>query len=98
MDKKTRICALALAVMLFAAILFSCTFMAVRAEHDCARGDCFVCHLVALCENTLRAVSCAVLTAAAVMSLRRILCRVCAAAPLLRGKKSLIALKVKLSD
>ena len=42
-------------------VLFSASFIAAEADHDCSGDDCPICACIQQCENTLRQIgSCAV--------------------------------------
>ena len=52
MSKKNAVCLFG-AIYCFV-IIFSVTFIAVEAEHDCTGEDCPICFNVSLCAGTLR--------------------------------------------
>ena len=43
-----------MALMMLVIVLFSVTFIAAEAEHDCCGDDCSICSCIRLCENTLK--------------------------------------------
>lgn len=43
MEKRNRIFAFIMAVLLIATLLFSCTFILEKAHHDCTGDNCPIC-------------------------------------------------------
>ncbi|MBR3737600.1 MAG: hypothetical protein IKN26_02570 [Eubacterium sp.] len=98
MNNKKRITALCLAFAIAIALAFSVLFIAHNSEHKCSGADCSICAQINNCVEKLNNISpkpetsdfsapvlfCAVLCVGAVIELFR--------------KKSLIELKVKLSN
>ena len=97
MGKKRLLAGLtALAFCLF--VLFSSAFLIVESNHGCTGVDCQVCTLMRLCAHLLESVAVALTAAAPVWAM------VCCGAPCLlrsaatRPARSLVTLKVKLSN
>ncbi|MBQ7562497.1 MAG: hypothetical protein IJT16_00740 [Lachnospiraceae bacterium] len=51
-----RIAAGIVGVMMLVVVLFSASYIAAEADHDCAGDDCPVCVCIQLCENILNQV------------------------------------------
>ena len=91
MNNKKRITALCLAFAIAIALAFSVLFIAHNSEHKCSGADCSICAQINNCvekpetsDFSAPVLFCAVLCVGAVIELFR--------------KKSLIELKVKLSN
>lgn len=98
MTKKTRILALLAAVIVCSVMLFSSVFVVTNAGHDCTGEDCPICDQIHTCENTLKTLS----NAAPVIALAIVFTYSFLAGHslLTAGKwvRTLISLKVKLSN
>ncbi len=80
-------------------LLFSAVFIALEADHDCCGEDCAVCAQIRLCEDLIRDLLTAAAPAAAAACCLSALRFVFAAADCFSfHPRTLIALKVKLSD
>ena len=62
-----RLAAGIMALMMFVIVLFSVSFIAAEADHDCCGDDCPICACIHLCENTLEQIGSGVATQAAVI-------------------------------
>ena len=51
--KSKRIAAGIMVFLVFFIMLFSASFIAIEADHDCTGEDCPICACIAQCENTL---------------------------------------------
>jgi len=51
--KNKRIAAGIVAILMLFIMLFSASFIAIEADHDCKGEDCPICACIAQCENTL---------------------------------------------
>ena len=65
--KNKRIAAGSMAVLMFFIMLFSASFIAIEADHDCTGEDCPICACIAQCENTLHQIGDGVAVQAAVI-------------------------------
>lgn len=92
--KKTF--AIVLAVLLVFVMLLSHLFVIMEADHDCAGEECHICAVIAICQNTLKALGDALVAAAIVFAC------FCFTAPILtfyratKYNETPISLKVKL--
>ena len=53
MVEEKRAWAAILACILAAVMLFSVSFIALEADHDCAGEDCVICAVLSVCEDAL---------------------------------------------
>ncbi|MCR5522559.1 MAG: hypothetical protein K6F64_02845 [Clostridia bacterium] len=87
-----------LAVLMLAGIAFSVFFVVFESDHECAHGNCCICRQISICVNLFRRFSSGPdtpgLTAALISAVVLLTC----AAVCLSLSKTLIDLKIKLSD
>lgn len=57
MKKHRKIIALWLCITVLFTMLFSVSFIAYEAEHECVKTDCDICALVSNCEEILKAMT-----------------------------------------
>lgn len=57
MTKKHCITALLMAALVLFVMTFSLFVIAAEADHDCSGEDCPICAVIAICENTIKALS-----------------------------------------
>lgn len=96
-DRKRTVCML-VAVLLALSLLLSVSFIILHTDHDCAGIDCAVCALLHVCRNTVRALFTLLAVTAAIFvctcvlryGIRTVFDRI--------ALRTLIGLKVKLSD
>ncbi len=67
MNRRSRICAVALCVIIIVTMLVSAAYIIHEAEHDCTGKDCPVCQAIAFNSRLLRLMA-AVLLLPALMS------------------------------
>ena len=66
MTKRNRVISMLLVVTVLFVMLFSASYMAVKANHDCIGEGCTVCHQMDLCKNFQKNLAAALLLAAIV--------------------------------
>ena len=54
MDNKRRIYSAIAAALVILALIVSVLCLAVESDHECSGEDCYVCRILALCENTIK--------------------------------------------
>ena len=59
-NKKHRIFALIMSIIIFVVILAASAFIAGNSHHECINEDCPVCSYIELCENIIRTIGTAV--------------------------------------
>ena len=70
---KKRILTVALAVLVFVAMLSSSLFIIEHADHNCTGEDCPICEQICLCTQTLKTLSLAVMAAVVFFALSALL-------------------------
>ncbi|MCR5255510.1 MAG: hypothetical protein K6D96_06215 [Acetatifactor sp.] len=55
--QSKRFAAGIMAMMMLVIVLFSISFIAAEADHDCSGDDCPICAGIRFCENTLEQIS-----------------------------------------
>ncbi len=95
---KLKRLASVLALLVALIILFSVLFIALEAGHDCCGDGCAICAQIRACENLLRNLLTATAPAAAVWCLFALTCVFANTGCRTAHSRTLIALKVKLSD
>lgn len=65
MKTAKKITAAILIAVLSLAVIVSSAYIISEADHDCTGADCEICIRVALCENTVKGISLAVISFAA---------------------------------
>ncbi|MCC8016678.1 MAG: hypothetical protein LIO43_04835 [Clostridiales bacterium] len=98
MEKKNRIVAAFLAVIVFVVMLYSALYIAAEADHDCVGDNCPICAQINVCQNTLKNLSLAVCAAVFAAAFTYTLCRSISACADITPSYTLVSLKVKLSD
>ena len=98
MEKKKRIAALVLAVIVLFVMLYSALFIAAEADHDCVGENCPICYQINVCQNALKNLSLAVSAAAFAAAFTYTLCRSISACSDFATSCTLVSLKVKLTD
>lgn len=98
MSKKCRVVAILIAAAVLFVMLSSACYIAVEADHDCTGEDCPICYQINICENTLKSLGQAV----ASVTLAVFIGIFAASLPSFEKRqavhKTLVSLKVKLSD
>lgn len=98
MTRMPRLTALALALTLTFAMLFSAFFILGEADHDCVGENCHICFQLSVCENTLRTVG-RILFAVLAAAMAILLAAVLPSGSDEHARRfSPVSLKVKLSD
>lgn len=98
MTSKKRICSIVSAAALCLFVLLSSVYVISEVNHDCTGEDCPVCCQISMCKHTLKTISTAA-TASAFAVLFIDLLKICLSAGFEnRRPKSLVTLKVKLSN
>jgi len=87
-----------LAALIIAAVVLSCAFIVIHAEHDCAGEDCFVCEALCACARTLRQGSAAPASATLTCLVVFLAAFSAHPSPEAAAADTPISLKVKLSD
>lgn len=98
MTKQIRVFTVFLAVMIAVVMLSSSLYIIVESDHDCHGDDCVICEQIAACENTLRVFSIAVTTAALSAVLTFIIVELLPHGMAAFAGRTLVSLKVKLSN
>ena len=98
MKKKKRVLAILLAGMVLFVMLYSALFIAAEADHDCVGENCPICHQLDSCRSTLKNFSLAICIAAFAAALTYALCKNISACTDDVQSRTLVSLKVKLSD
>lgn len=98
MKQKTRILAVLFAAALLFILLGSAQFVAAEENHDCTGRDCPVCVQLGICENILHSGSLLGLTVAAVAAGYHFLCGSVSGGTQDGQQRTLVTLKVKLSN
>ena len=98
MEKKKRIVAILLAVMVLFLMVYSALFIAAEADHDCAGENCPICYQINLCQNIQKTLSLAVCAAVFAAVFTYTLCRSLSACADTVPRYTLVSLKVKLTD
>jgi hypothetical protein len=65
--KNKRLAAGIIAFLMLFIMLFSASFIAIEADHDCTGEECPICACIAQCENTLHQIGDGVAVQAAVI-------------------------------
>lgn len=98
MRKKMKIAAILLAVTVFVVMLFSALFIAAEADHECIGNGCPICCQISACRDTLKNLSLAVFAAAVTAAFSYTLYRTVSVFADTLSSRTLISLKVKLTD
>lgn len=98
MTKKKRLFAALLAVAVIFVVLFSAFFIAENANHYCVGDDCSICSQVTVCENVLRTIGSAAVTALVAVFFGGFVSFLTAFFKKTAYSTSLVTLKVKLSN
>ena len=98
MRKDKRVSAMLLACVLTAVMLFSVFFIALEADHDCSGEDCVICAVLSVCEQALHRLMGFGQTAASALLVSAAAAFVWAGVAHFSRCRTLITLKVKLSD
>lgn len=99
MRNRRRICALILFIALSLIMSVSFTYIALEAHHHCCGEDCPICLTIAVNIQIIRTLGLALLTAAAILILRRgqtVRCRFARHIRFFPG--TLVSWKVRLDD
>ena len=65
-SKSKRIASGVIAALMLFVLLFSASYIAAEADHDCTGHDCPICACIQQCENTLQQIGSGVATQVAV--------------------------------
>ncbi|MCD7797397.1 MAG: hypothetical protein LUG95_07345 [Clostridiales bacterium] len=95
--KKRRITAMLVSLIYIFILLFSITFVAIEADHECFEDNCPVCCQISICNNILKNVSSVSAVALAVLTLIFTALLIICAERHIAGD-TLVMLKIKLSD
>lgn len=98
MYKKSKILILIFAVIFTVAVSLSFCFQGVEAEHACVGDDCIICAVLDACRDFIGKSGGANKTAGASVAARFTIILATAIVYFIAVKKSLVTLKVKLSD
>ena len=99
MTKRTRILSALLAAAVALVLLSSALYLITRADHDCCGGpDCAVCQQLSVCVQALRSLALAAGTVSAVLGLGRAASQTAPVSVRPARRRSLVSLKVKLTD
>ena len=98
MNKKSKILILIFAVIFTIAVSLSFCFQGVEAEHACVGDDCIICAVLDACRDFIGKFGGANKTAGASVAARFTIILATAIVYFIAVKKSLVTLKVKLSD
>ncbi len=96
--KKAKRAAVATAIVLLFAMLFSVLFIVHETGHKCTGEDCHVCMKIDACENALKNITGAVAAAAALAVVCYVFVRSLLPVHNFCAASSPVTLKVKLSD
>ncbi len=98
MTKRTRILSALLAAAVALVLLSSALYLIAEADHDCSGPDCAVCQQLSSCVQALKSLALAAGAVSAVLVLGRAASQAAPASVLPAQRRSLVSLKVKLTD
>lgn len=87
-----------LALTVIVAMLFSVSYIAIEADHDCTGENCLTCCQISACENTLKSIGNAVLVVILAAFIGILMLTLPSFTKKMAFNTSLVTLKVKLSD
>lgn len=98
MTKQNRILSMLMAAVVAFVLLFSATFIAVEANHDCVGDNCPICQQINTCKNILDSIALAGAAASFAAALLHVLYKAILPYAENISKITLISLKVELLD
>lgn len=98
MDKRAKIFIISFVIAFVAVTSFSLFFTGYEAEHDCVGRDCVICTFISECRDLLRQLCSGTKTVIGAAACCFFTTVAFCAARLLVEAKTLVSLKVKLSD
>lgn len=98
MTKNRRTAAILLTILIIFSLFFSAFFIAAETEHDCTGDNCPICHEIQVCLQTLNTIGTALGVTVTVFAVIRFLVIRIAAVFRRFVSRTLVSLKVKMSD
>lgn len=98
MKKTVRLTALMLAIAVFSVMLLSVAFIIIQADHECLSENCLLCCQLAACQDCLKVLLLAWITIILALAAIRATAAYLPVYASGQSVRSLITLKVKLSD
>lgn len=98
MVKNRRFYAIVFSILIVSTLLFSVMFVAVKTNHDCIGEDCPVCHSIQSCVQTLRTLNTVVVTTIVILAVDYSLVRITLPHVYDIILRTLVSLKVKLTN
>ena len=98
MTNRKRFLTLLIAFAVLFVMLYSAFYIAAESNHDCAGGNCHICHQIAICQTTLKNLSLSVCAAVFVAVFVYIFLSSISVYTDFIQNHTLVSLKVKLSN
>ena len=98
MTNRKRVTAAIVAAAILLVVVFSSFFIAAEADHDCVGENCPICCQIAVCKGILKALSAAVYVSIFAIFVSYIFREKAAAFIPFSDSRTLVSLKIKLSD
>ena len=98
MTNKKRAIAVIVAAAILLVVIFSSVFIAAEADHDCVGENCPICCQIAVCKGILKILSAAVYISVFAIFVSYIFRERAAAFVPFSDSRTLVSLKIKLSD